>query len=97
MISRADVLSGLRVIERTDLADGMILRLDGDVLDTGDLLLVGMRPLTDLEFAREEGRYLVRRGMADVLAWLGETVGPAPQKSGRGRAFLDRLYDTTLN
>ncbi len=27
---------------------------------------------------REQGRRLVRHGMADVLAWLGEDVGPPP-------------------
>jgi len=59
----------------------------------GDLVLfIGTRPLTDVEYAGEEGRYLVRRGLADVLAWLGEDVGPPPEREGRGR----RLYDALL-
>lgn len=27
----------------------------------------------------EQGRRIVRHGMADVLAWLGEDVGPKPE------------------
>lgn len=40
-------------------------------------------PGTDLVICRpptpgEVGRRLVRHGMADILAWLGEPLGPAP-------------------
>lgn len=29
----------------------------------------------------EQARRIVRHGMADVLAWLGEEVGPAPHEA----------------
>ena len=33
---------------------------------------------TELDRARVDARRIVRHGMADVLAWLGEPVGPKP-------------------
>ena len=35
-------------------------------------------PVSPLVQAREDARRIVRHGLADVLAWLGEDVGPEP-------------------
>jgi hypothetical protein len=64
---------------------------DGVVLKTGRDFFIGVRPLTDVELAGAEGRYIVRRGLADVLKYIGETVGPPPCRSGRGDAILELL------
>jgi hypothetical protein len=37
----------------------------------------------------EVGRRIVRHGMADVLAWLGEEVGPAPDELTHSLVSLD--------
>ncbi len=73
---------------------------DGKVLLAADgsgrtALHIGTRPLTEVERARLEGRYLVRRGMADVLAWLGESVGPPPPRPGAGRRLWDLIQAST--
>lgn len=64
---------------------------DGIVLKAGREFFIGVRPLTDVELAGAEGRYIVRRGMADVLAYIGETVGSPPRRSGKGDAILELL------
>ncbi len=58
---------------------------------------IGTAPLTDVEMAGAEGRYIARTGMADVLAWLGQEVGPPPSRTGRGDALLEQLRHTTEN
>lgn len=60
---------------------------DGVVLVDRTAVLVGTRPLTDLQAAAREARLLVRRGMADVLVWLGEPVYNEPT----GREILDAI------
>lgn len=61
------IASGLDVLANPYLADGT-------VVSTGDTIVIGTCPLTEVELAGREGRRLVREGMADVLAWLGEEV-----------------------
>lgn len=51
---------------------------DGEVLVGHGVILLGTRPWTPEEVAREDARRIVRHGLADVLAWLGEEPGPAP-------------------
>lgn len=49
-----------------------------------------MRPPTP----GEDGRRIVRHGMADVLAWLGEPVGPAPGSPVLGlRDYVDSFVE----
>lgn len=79
---------GLPVVESPYVADGTLLLTS---TRGGRTVIVGVRPLTDVEYAGQEGRYAVRQGLADVLAWLGEPVGPPPVRSGRGRAMLQQL------
>jgi hypothetical protein len=51
---------------------------DGMVLQTENVILIGTRPLTELEAAGREARLAVRRGLADVLEWLGRPVMNEP-------------------
>lgn len=61
---------------------------DGSVILYGSRYLwIGTRPLTLMEECGREARMIVRRGMADVLAWLGHEVEIEPT----GRQILDRL------
>jgi hypothetical protein len=45
------------------------------------------REFTDLEREGEWAKRAVRHGMADVLAWLGDEVGPEPDL-----AYTDGLF-----
>jgi hypothetical protein len=51
---------------------------DGRVINMGDVMLIGTHPLTPLEAAGREARLTVRRGLADVLEWLGRPVENEP-------------------
>lgn len=51
---------------------------DGTVYADRRAIIIGTRPLDPIEAAGREGRLIVRRGMADVLAWLGEPVNTEP-------------------
>lgn len=54
--------------------------------------LIGTSPsLTEIEYAGALGRYIVRRGMADVLAYIGEEVGPPPSRTPKADAILRAL------
>lgn len=41
-------------------------------------VVLGTRPWDEIEVAGERARRTVRHGLADVLRWLGEPVGPHP-------------------
>jgi hypothetical protein len=62
-----DVASAMPLTTTTALADGRIAII-------GDHVYLGTRPLTTREAAAREARLIVRRGLADVLEWLGEPV-----------------------
>jgi hypothetical protein len=65
---------------------------DGQVYATNSCLYIGCghTARTDLDYEGRRARHLVREGLADVLAWLGEPVGPPPVRE-RGRALYARL------
>lgn len=84
------LLPGYPIYKTSFLPDGEVMWVD-DGTFRSTYVFVGTRRLTDVEFAGLEGRYMVRQGMADVLAWLGEEVGPPPLREGRGEAILERL------
>ena len=70
--------------------------LDGTVVH--DLVhgrvLIGTRTWEPVEQAGELARRIVRHGLADVLAGLGESVGPSPADpipASTGREVLARL------
>lgn len=42
------------------------------------IVWIGTAPLSDREQLRREARLTVRRGLADVLGWLGEAVENEP-------------------
>lgn len=46
--------------------------------DLGPCALVGTKPPDEMELVRREARLLVRRGLADVLEWLGRPVVNEP-------------------
>jgi hypothetical protein len=55
------------------------LLLNNTIGNSGQVLIVGTQPPTDpIELARREARLAVRRGLADVLAWLGQPVVNEP-------------------
>jgi hypothetical protein len=63
------------------LPDGrMVLASAQHLYGGGDhpILWIGTAPLTDREQLRREARLTVRRGLADVLGWLGEAVENEP-------------------
>jgi hypothetical protein len=64
-------LLGYRIVLNQALPDGQVLMFHGD-----RLIVIGTRPRSEVELAGHYARYLVRRGLADVLEWLGEKVGP---------------------
>lgn len=52
---------------------------DGEMVWSGlNFLFVGTGPLPLMEDVRREGRRIVRRGLADVLEWLGESWNDEP-------------------
>lgn len=62
-------MPAMRIERTTALEDGhtaVVRDLSGD-----DVLFIGTRPLPE---HRAEARRIVREGMADILAWLGEPV-----------------------
>jgi hypothetical protein len=66
-----------------------------------DLRIIVSNELPIIPSPGEDGRRIVRHGMADVLRWLGEEVGPKPGapthalRTARSllvsREFADRL------
>lgn len=83
-------LNGIPVHLSPVLPDGQIV-LAGDLhlYGGGDhpILWVGCAPLDPVAAARRHARLMVRRGLADVLAWLGEAVENEPT----GRQIWDTL------
>ena len=74
-------LQGIPVHLSPALPDGrMVLASPESLYGGGDhpILWVGTAPLTPGAALRREARLMVRRGLADVLAWLGETVENEP-------------------
>lgn len=87
---------GTPIVMSAALRDGeVVAAFDGSCHTDSPLLVVGTRPLTDVEMAGAEARHIVRSGMADVLEWCGETVGRAPTRSGRGAELIARLREAT--
>lgn len=81
------------VREENLLKDGTVLVLDParapDPLTAPRAVLVGTRPRTQRERARDEALEIVHEGMADVLEWIGET----PFRWRPGKAVLADLRD----
>lgn len=74
-------MHGIPVHVSPTLPDGvMVLAHPEHLYGGGDhpILWIGAAPLTDLEAAAREARLTVRRGLADVLTWLGEPVENEP-------------------
>lgn len=60
----------------------------------GTLLTDQMRWEREITYVREEARHIVRKGLADVLAWLGEPVGTAPVRdlsTDKGKRIMAAL------
>lgn len=70
-------LAGITIQRSPTLRQGDVLHLR---LHNPPTIVIGIQPLTDAEElelrARHTGRMVVRRGMAETLAWLGEDVEP---------------------
>jgi hypothetical protein len=73
-------MHGIPVHLSTLLPDGeMALSVDyGLYGDDHAIVWIGCAPLDEHEQAKRDARRTVRRGLADVLAWLGEPVENEP-------------------
>lgn len=75
-----ELMTGLQIVEVPWMPDdtahiGTDYGLDGLRAPS---LLVGTKPPDELGQLRREARLLVRRGLADVLEWLGQPVVNEP-------------------
>lgn len=61
-----------RIVVEPMLPDGQVVILRGGTI------MIGTCPLTPIQAAGREARLIVRRGMAEVLTWLGEPVYTEP-------------------
>lgn len=78
------MIGGVPVVESKAVPDGMVL-----VVGRNEMYVIGTCPRSELDLARHRARWLVRRGLADVLEWLGEDVGP--EHPATGAQILARL------
>lgn len=79
------------VVESKFLPDGtVVMGFDGAKDADSAVFMVGTRPLTDIEYAGATARHQVRTGLADILHWCGQEVGPPPVREGRGRELITR-------
>lgn len=75
----AEWLTGIPVMEHRWLPDGQVIMTSFNAVPVaGPAVLVGTCPLSELEQAGRDGRLAVRRGLADVLEWLGHPVENEP-------------------
>lgn len=72
-------LFGIRVVTDSTLDETRVYQF-------ADMLIIGTRPIS---WAHREALRIVREGLADVLAYLGEPVHPLT-----GPALLDRLKES---
>lgn len=79
-----ETMFGIPVVENPYVPDGTVL-----IIGKRDAIVIGMCPRTELELVGYAARHIVRRGLADVLEWLGEEVGP--EMPPTGAAILARL------
>lgn len=68
-------IAGIPIVMSPHMRDGEVYLIDRK-------MFIGTYPKTPVQLAGEEGRWLVRNGLADVLEWLGEKVGPMHPPSG---------------
>lgn len=67
-------LLGIPVFISNALPDGMLAIVNPGLLPAAPTIHIGFEQLPE---HRGEARRIVREGLADVLAWLGEPVEPA--------------------
>lgn len=66
---------GIPVIEHRWLPDDQVILSTDPSRGGATVMLVGTMPPTDpVKLAGREARLMVRRGLADVLEWLGQPV-----------------------
>lgn len=76
-------LAGIPLMLSPDLPDGTLVDIGGQVM-------LGTRPLTELEQAGRDARRIVREGLADVLTWCGLPVDLEP---GAGEVLVTMRAD----
>lgn len=67
-------LFGFDIIETSALPDGRMLLVGVDPL--AHAMFLGTGPWTEQDILKEQAQRIVRNGLADVLEWLGQKVGP---------------------
>ena len=68
-------LTGIPIHVTDRLPAGRVLLMKGDSrLRTQPMLMVSSNPEDPVTIAGRDGRRIVREGLGDVLAWLGEPV-----------------------
>lgn len=72
-------LLGIPIVEARWMPDTWTIISVDPTRNGGQVLLVGTQPPRDpVALARREARLMVRRGLADVLEWLGQPVVNEP-------------------
>lgn len=75
----ADTITGIPIIEAGWMPDTWAAISVDPIRNGGQVLFVGTRPPRDpVKRAGRDARLMVRRGLADVLEWLGEPVVNEP-------------------
>lgn len=70
---------GIPIIQHRWLPDDQVILSTDPTRGGATVMLVGtMAPTDPIKLAGREARLLVRRGLADVLEWLGEPVVNEP-------------------
>lgn len=88
-------LTGVPVVLSRILRDGEVV-IGFDLANAPSLtqvLMIGTRPMTDIEFAGAQARQTVQQALADVLEWCGLKPDPEPRRSGKGRELYERLRE----
>lgn len=70
--------SSIPIVENPYLPDHQMIIGSDLTITGGPILFVGTMPPGPIKQAGREARLAVRRGLADVLAWLGQDVVTEP-------------------
>lgn len=72
------MVAGIPIIENPYLPDDQMIIGSDLTITSGPVIFVGIQPPDPIKQAGRDARLAVRRGLADVLAWLGEDVVTEP-------------------
>lgn len=82
-------LSEIRIVEDPTTRNGV-----GYLM--GDVLMLGIRPWTEIERAGYHARWIVNNGLSDVVDWLGEPRLPYRPSERSVMDFLRQGYEVEM-